>query len=218
MAAFPNQVGPARGKLQCHRTTTKRATDVVHAVRANKDQRLGCFHRPRGGVTQGVGSIQEIVVPLPPAGDRGRVERSQDPSPGRMPVDPSRSADEQDSRCRAGLVYQGRKDIGVNACPGDGVGAPGTRVLKQQPAARRRRRTGQRVRSYARCVRAPERRPWFTHSAMAKPASSRRRARSRPTSPAAATPLDSSAFSLPTSSSVTSRSPARLRTRMPDRP
>ena len=188
----------------------------MYAVGADKDHRLGWFCRPRRRGDQGVGSIQQIVVVSPRTGRRDRVETGQDPSAWCPTVDTPGPANEQDSRCGAGLRHQRREDVGVNSGASDGVDLPGTRMFQEQPATRRGRRTGQRIGSCPRCVRASERRVWFTHSAMAKPASSRRRARSRPRSPAVTTPLASSALSGPTSSSATRSSPARLRTRIRD--
>ena len=131
--------------------------------------------RVRRGCRQG---SREAVVPAA-AGRR--------PSgPRRHPADPGPPASDrstwlsQDQSGSTGAVPLGRfAQVGEPArfAPPSRPSQPGSRtrtqfqrrrwrrsakdlVFEQEPAARRRRRTGQRIRSYARCVRAPERRVW----------------------------------------------------------
>ncbi len=145
---------------------------------------------------QGIGGVQQIMV-----------VRATDPSPCPCRARPGSSRRGAFRSIRPGrrtskirvaepaLRVKVGEHLGVNSSACHRIDSPGTRMLQEQPAAGRRSCTGQRIRPHARFVCAAVRRIWSAHSTMTRPASNRRRARSRPRSPAVAVPLFSSALS-----------------------
>jgi hypothetical protein len=171
-------------------------------------------NRRPGLIDHGICGIQQILVCPPRSGHGLEIQPGEHPAARCPPIDAPGPTDQQDSSRRAGPASQSGENLRIDPSTGDRLDPPRTGVFQQEPAACRWRRTGQGICSFPRCVGAAERSLWTIHSTMARPASSRRRARSRPRSPAFATPVVSKVLSGATSLSVSFISPARLRSRM----
>src|SRR5829696_6984514 len=169
---------------------------------AHQDDRLRFGGGGRCLSHQGVRCGSQVGVALPGALHSGCVQTGKDPSPLEPSTFPAVPTDQQNSGCCLLCCNtQPVEDGWLNASTGDSVDRPGAEVLKEQPATRLWGGAGYRITPLACRVRATEARLVLPHSTVARPASTNRRARSRPRSSACAVPLSSKVFIGATSSS-----------------